>query len=102
MAIDTATNYAAEDAWVTLMLHDTLKKRLVDEKCTGLYHSLDRPLVSVVTAMELEGIKVDTDYLNNLTKIFEERCKTLETQVFQFSGQEFNVGSPKQLSENFH
>jgi len=99
VAIDTATNYAAEDAWVTLMLHDTLKKRLVDEKCTGLYHSLDRPLVSVVTAMELEGIKVDTDYLNNLTKIFEERCKTLETQVFQFSGQEFNVGSPKQLSE---
>lgn len=99
VSIDIATNYAAEDAWITLMLHDTLKKRLIDEKCTGLYHSLDRPLVSVVTAMELEGVKIDTTYLNQLTETFENTCKQLEHQVFQLAGQEFNLGSPKQLSE---
>lgn len=99
VSIDTATTYAAEDAWITLMLHDTLKKRLVDEKCTGLYHSLDRPLIPVIIAMELEGVKIDTNYLNQLTETFENNCKQLEHQVFQLAGQEFNLGSPKQLSE---
>jgi DNA polymerase-1 len=99
VSIDTATNYAAEDAWITLMLHDVLKKRLIDEKCTGLYHSLDRPLIPVIIAMELEGVKIDTDYLNQLTKTFENNCKQLEHHVFQLAGQEFNLGSPKQLSE---
>lgn len=99
VSIDVATHYAAEDAWITLLLHETLKKRLVDDKCTGLYHSLDRPLVSVVTAMELAGVKIDVGYLNELTHTFETQCKHLETLVFQMAGQEFNLGSPKQLSE---
>lgn len=99
VAIDTATTYAAEDAWMTFMLHETLKKRLVDEKCTGLYHSLDRPLIPVIMAMETAGIKIDTGYLNELSLRFENECKHLEHSIFQLAGQEFNLGSPKQLSE---
>jgi DNA polymerase-1 len=99
VGLDTATIYAAEDAWITFMLHDALKKRLLDEKCTNLYQSLDRPLVPVIIAMESEGIKIDTDYLNQLTQTFENHCKQLEQQIFQLAGQEFNLGSPKQLSE---
>ncbi len=99
VAIDKATEYAAEDAWMTFLLHETLKKRLIDEKCTGLYHSLDRPLIPVIVAMESAGVKIDTDYLNDLSERFENECKQLEHRIFQLAGHEFNVGSPKQLSE---
>lgn len=99
VSIDKATQYAAEDAWITFLLHDTLKKRLVDEKCTGLYYGLDRPLVQVITAMESTGVKIDTNYLNQLSQNFENECKQLEHRIFQLAGQEFNLGSPKQLSE---
>jgi DNA polymerase I len=99
VSIDAATTYAAEDAWMTFILHDALKKRLLEEKATNLYQSLDRPLVQVIIAMESEGIKIDVDYLNQLTKTFEDNCKQLERHVFQLAGQEFNLGSPKQLSE---
>lgn len=99
VAIDAATTYAAEDAWMTFLLHDTLKKRLLDEKTTGLYQSLDRPLVPVIISMESEGVKIDVDYLNQLSQTFENNCKQLERKVFQLAGQEFNLGSPKQLSE---
>lgn len=99
VTIDKATEYAAEDAWMTFLLHETLKKRLIDEKCTGLYHSLDRPLIPVIVAMESAGVKIDTDYLNDLSERFENECKQLEHRIFQLAGHEFNVGSPKQLSE---
>lgn len=99
VSIDTATTYAAEDAWMTFMLHDALKKRLLDERSTSLYQSLDRPLISVIIAMESEGVKIDVDYLNQLTKTFEDNCKQLEHQIFRLANQEFNLGSPKQLSE---
>lgn len=97
--LDIATSYAAEDAWMTFMLHDALKKRLIDEKCVNLYQSLDKPLVSVLIAMESHGVKIDTQYLNTLTQTFEDRCKQLEQLIFQLAGQQFNLGSPKQLSE---
>lgn len=97
--LDFATQYAAEDAWMTLQLYTTLTKALVDEKSVHLYESLDRQLVTVIKQMETNGIKVDTQYLHELSTSFESRCKELEQQIFQLAGKEFNVGSPKQLSE---
>lgn len=97
--LEFATTYAAEDAWVTFLLYNTLNNRLVSEKLTHLYHSLDKALVPVLINMESNGIKLDSNYLQELTKQFESECKKLEVQIFQLAGQEFNLGSPKQLSE---
>ncbi len=96
---DKATIYAAEDAWMTLMLFDTLSKELATEKRVRVYETLDRPLVQVIIDMETRGIKIDAKYLDKLTHSFELKCNELEQKIFQLAGKEFNVGSPKQLSE---
>lgn len=97
--LDVATTYAAEDAWITFLLYNTLNQRLIHEKATHLYHSLDKPLIDVLINMESNGVKLDIPYLQQLTQQFENTCKQLEVQIFQLAGHSFNLGSPKQLSE---
>ncbi len=99
VALDKATEYAAEDADVTLRLWQTFKPLLHKEKVTTVYETEERPLVPVLAAMEREGIKVDRDKLSRLSADFSQRMAALEAEAYEQAGEEFNIGSPKQLGE---
>ncbi|WP_340692931.1 DNA polymerase I [Hyphomonas sp.] len=99
VALDKATEYAAEDADVTLRLWQTFKPKLHSEKVTTVYETLERPLVPVLAQMEREGIKVDRDQLSRLSADFSQRCAALEAEAEEQAGRAFNIGSPKQLGE---
>src|SRR3954454_20962521 len=97
--LDKACEYAAEDADVTLRLHRVLKPRLVPERMTTLYETIERPLIPVVADMESEGILVDKAVLADLSRDLAGRLAELETEVHRLAGHPFNVGSPKQLGD---
>ncbi len=97
--IDKATQYAAEDADVTLRLYEILKPRLISEKKKTLYETLERPLVPVLMQMEREGIKVDRTVLARLSGDFSQTMAGLEAEILQLAGENFNIASPKQLGE---
>ncbi|MCA8881711.1 MAG: DNA polymerase I [Rhodobacteraceae bacterium] len=97
--IDKATEYAAEDADITLRLWHTLKPRLHRARVTTVYETLERPLVPVLAAMEMAGIKVDRDRLSRLSSAFAQKMAALEAEIHELAGEKFNVGSPKQLGE---
>ncbi len=97
--IDKATEYAAEDADITLRLWMALKPRLAAERMTTVYETLERPLVPVIVAMEHAGVKVDRDILSRLSRTFSQRTVQLEEEIYGLTGHKFNLGSPKQLGE---
>lgn len=97
--LDKATEYAAEDADVTWRLHALLKPRLAEEGGTRIYERVDRPLIPVVARMEREGIKVDRGRLSKLSEQFAQETARLEGEIHGLAGQEFTVGSPKQLGD---
>jgi DNA polymerase-1 len=97
--IDKATDYAAEDAEVTLRLWEALKPRLLKERMLGVYETLERPLVPVIAEMEGHGIRVDAARLRELSADFGQRMAALEEQAYQLAGRRFAIGSPKQLGE---
>jgi DNA polymerase I len=97
--LDTALDYAAEDADITLRLHRLLKPRLIAEKMATVYETLERPLISVLERMERWGIRVDAEELKRLSADFNDRILELETKIHALAGRDFNVGSPKQLGE---
>ena len=97
--LEKALAYAAEDADVTLRLHHLLKPRLIQERMTTVYETVERPLISVLAAMEDEGIKVDSAQLQRLSEDFTQRMAVLEKEIHKLAGHPFNVGSPKQLGE---
>jgi len=97
--LDRATQYAAEDADITWRLHAMLKPRLSAEGGSRVYERVDRPLIPVVARMEREGIKVDRARLAKLSEEFSVEIGRLEGEIHSLAGQEFTVGSPKQLGE---
>ncbi len=97
--LDKATEYAAEDADVTLRLWMVLKPRLAAERMTTVYETLERPLVAVLGDMERAGVKVDKSILARLTSTFAQRIARLEEEIYELAGHKFNLGSPKQLGE---
>ncbi len=97
--IDKATAYAAEDADITLRLWLKLKPRLVPERMTNVYETLERPLIGVVADMERAGILVDRAILARLSSTFAQRAARLEEEVYALAGHKFNLASPKQLGE---
>ena len=97
--IAKATEYAAEDADITLRLWMKLKPRLTAERMANVYETLERPLVPVIVAMEQAGIKVDRAILSRLSGTFSQRASRLEEEVYQLAGHKFNLASPKQLGE---
>ncbi|MRG71432.1 DNA polymerase I [Alphaproteobacteria bacterium HT1-32] len=99
VALDKALDYAAEDADVTYRLWQILKPRLPLEKLTTVYETIERPLIHVLTDMEREGILVDVAQLRALSEDFAGRMAEFVTQIHELAGEEFNVGSPKQLGE---
>ncbi len=97
--IDKATEYAAEDADITLRLHKVLKPQLRLKKVSTLYERIERPLVPVISKMEQQGIKVNAPFLSTLSEDFGLRMASYVTEIHELAGEEFNVGSPKQLGE---
>ena len=97
--LDRATEYAAEDADVTWRLYRVLKPRLALEGGTRIYERVDRPLIAVVAQMERHGIKLDRERLARLSADFAGRIGALEQQIHSLAGQEFTIGSPKQLGD---
>jgi len=97
--LDRATEYAAEDADVTWRLYQHLKPRLAIEGGSKVYERVDRPLIPVVAGMEREGIKVDRPQLARLSEEFATQTAALEKEIHAIAGEEFAVGSPKQLGE---
>jgi DNA polymerase I len=99
VTIDKATEYAAEDADVTLRLWQVLKARLVAEHMTGVYETLERPLVPVLARMEGRGISIDRATLSRLSGEFAREAVGLEEEIKVLAGEPLNPGSPKQLGD---
>lgn len=97
--IDKATDYAAEDADVTLRLWRVLKPRLPAEGKTTVYETLERPLVTVLARMEERGIIIDRQMLSRLSGEFAQGMARLEAEISAMAGESFNPGSPKQLGD---
>ncbi|WP_397543715.1 DNA polymerase I [Roseovarius salis] len=97
--IDEAVKYAAEDADITLRLWHLFKPRLPAERVTTVYETLERPLAPVLAEMERTGVKVDRDTLSRMSAAFAQKMAALESEIHEMAGEEFNVGSPKQLGE---
>ncbi len=97
--VEEAVKYAAEDADVTLRLWQKFKPRLHQAKVTTVYETLERPLIPVLSRMEMAGIKVDRDTLARMSNAFAQKMAALEAEIQGLAGRPFNVGSPKQLGE---
>jgi DNA polymerase I len=99
VAIDKATAYSAEDADVILRLWRVLKPRLVAERMTAVYETLERPLISVLARMERRGISIDRQVLSRLSGEFAQTAARVEAEIQDIAGEPINVGSPKQLGD---
>jgi DNA polymerase-1 len=97
--LSKATEYAAEDADVTLRLYENLKERLDEEKLNKIYEYFEKPMVKLLSKLEFNGIKVDASHLKKLSARFEKKLKKIEKEIYALAGREFNIGSPKQLGE---
>ncbi len=93
------TEYAAEDADITYQLAQQFKPELEEAKTQELFDTIEIPLLHVLAAMELEGINLDTKFLNSLAEDLDNDIKNLETAIFEEAGEEFNIASPKQLGD---
>ncbi len=94
-----ATEYAGEDADITFRLYQLLKKRLDKEKLTKIYEIFEKPMVELLAQIEINGIKVNKDYLVKLSKKFTDKIIKIEKEIYSLAKKEFNIGSPKQLGD---
>lgn len=100
IAIDQAAPYAAEDADITLQLHQTLWPQLCDKKgLRRLFDEIEIPLVPVLSRIERNGVLVDAKLLNKQSKELTASISEIEKQVHDMAGESFNLGSPKQIQE---
>ncbi|MCO5134442.1 MAG: DNA polymerase I [Phyllobacteriaceae bacterium] len=97
--IAKATEYAAEDADVTYRLWQVLKPRLAAESLASVYERLERPLADVLAKMEQRGISVDRQILSRLSGELGQAAARVEQEVYELAGENFNIGSPKQLGD---
>ncbi len=100
VAIDIASDYACEDADITYQLFDVFNKKLSDDENNAkLLHELEIPTAEILCQMEANGILIKRPFLNELSKRFDEEIIALEKRAYEVAGEEFNLGSPKQLGE---
>ncbi len=99
VAIDRASDYSAESADMIMRLWRVLKPRLVAERMTAVYETLERPLVSVLARMERRGISIDRQVLSRLSGDFAQTAARVEAELQEIAGEPINVGSPKQIGD---
>ncbi len=97
--IEQQTEYAVEDADITLQLKAHFEKELGEANTQKLFDEIEIPLVSVLAHMELEGIRLDAEFLNSLSRKLDEDILHLEKEIYKEAGETFNIASPKQLGE---
>jgi DNA polymerase-1 len=91
--------YASEDADVTLKLKNILEKELKKVDVEHLFYEIEMPLVRVLAEMEMNGVKIDTNTLNETSTIFTKRMNDLEKHIYELAGEAFNISSPKQVGD---
>lgn len=99
VSLKQQTDYAAEDADVTFQLYEIFEQKLKEENLENLFYRIEMPLMKVLAKMELAGISLDKECLKKESLELENDLKNLEKKIFEFSGEEFNLNSPKQLGE---
>ncbi len=97
--IEDQTEYAVEDADITLQLKHHFEKELTEAGTRKLFDEIEIPLLRVLADMEVEGINLDTNFLNSLSGDLNTDIERLTSEIFAEAGEEFNIGSPKQLGE---
>lgn len=95
--IHKACEYSGEDADVTLRLYEVFMPQISDSTFKMLFNEIEMPLMHVLLGMELDGMKIDVDYLSNIGREFDTKLKALEKEIYKEAGEEFNISSPKQL-----
>ncbi len=91
--------YACEDADITLQLKNKLEPELKKYDCEDLFYNIEMPLMPVLAEMEMNGVCLDTDSLNETSRILTERMNEIEKRIYELAGQPFNIASPKQVGE---
>ena len=99
VAIEKVSEYAAEDADVTLQLRNVLAPKLIEQFAESMFREIEVPLVNVLTDLEYEGIRINPDFLNAYSVELEKQIVTLEKSIKTLAGLNFNVASPKQVGD---
>ncbi len=99
VSIDKIKEYAAEDADITLQLKQILEPRIFELKQENLLEKIEVPLIEVLAKMEIEGVNLDINALQEMSFVLEKDINGIQSKIFELAGQEFNVASPKQLGD---
>ncbi len=97
--LEKAKDYAAEDADITFRLYKKFYKSLKEEKMINIYEEFEKPMIKILADMEIEGIKIDDQFLKILSSKFGKKIEKIQNEVFKISKKDFNIASPKQLGE---
>ncbi|MCR4790283.1 MAG: DNA polymerase I [Treponemataceae bacterium] len=97
--LESAVKYGAEDSDLTLLLWHLFKKQLEEEKLMELFETLEMPLIKILVKMELEGIQIEKSELAKYQSELEDKSAKLEREIFELTGHDFNIASPKQLAQ---
>ena len=92
-------DYAAEDADITLQLKNVLERKLKEVGGESLFYDIEMPLIKVLADMELNGICLDTESLNETRRVFTDRMQAYERHAYELAGEAFNISSPKQVGD---
>ena len=99
--LELATNYAAHDAYATHQLYEALQEQISQSPDSYIYYDIDKKLSLVLQEVEKNGCKIDLKFLTKLEKDLNKEIEKIESKIFKIAGEEFNIGSPKQLTEIF-
>jgi DNA polymerase-1 len=97
--VDKVVDYACEDADITLRLHRALWPEIEEEDLKELYETVEAPLIPVLRDIELEGVNLDVEFLQEYSKVLTAELQRIEKEIYAAAGSEFNIGSPKQIGE---
>jgi DNA polymerase I len=95
--LNDISKYCCQDSDVTFRLERILQKHLEDKALDKLFRDIELPLIEVLSDMEFCGVKIDTGFLKDMSKVFQKRLDTLTNNIYKEAGCEFNINSPKQL-----
>ena len=98
-SLESVAAYACEEAVMALRLQDILKKEVEKEGMATLLYDVELPISTVLANMEIAGVRLDVDALNEAARELDKRLTTLESEIFELAGEEFNVGSPSKVGE---
>ncbi|MCY7409553.1 MAG: DNA polymerase I [Chitinophagales bacterium] len=97
--VEKVAEYSGEDADITLQLKNVFTPLLKEKEMENLFSEVEVPLVTVLAAMEFEGVKIDSDFLGEYSKQMQKEIEQSEKEVYELAGVKFNLASPKQLGE---